>query len=51
MTVTSEEMKYIGMPINGIATGQVYLSGDGQLWYWNLTAVKDKKMILKVLVI
>ncbi|MGJ8676699.1 MAG: GH116 family glycosyl-hydrolase [Akkermansiaceae bacterium] len=44
-TATSKEgnLKYIGMPVSGICTGQVYLGGDGQLWYWNLTAVKDKK--------
>ncbi len=43
LSATSGNLKYIGMPINGICTGQVYLGGDGRLWYWNLDATKDKK--------
>lgn len=42
-TVTAGEVDYIGMPVSGIATGQVYLSGDGELWFWNMTARKDQK--------
>lgn len=45
MTVKAGDVDYIGMPINGICTGQVYLSGDGQLWFWNMTALKDEKHI------
>ena len=28
------QLKYIGMPCNGMTTGQVYLSGDGRLYNW-----------------
>ncbi|EMI18672.1 Glucosylceramidase domain protein [Rhodopirellula maiorica SM1] len=43
LSATAGNLKYIGMPISGLCTGQVYLGGDGQLWYWNLTAKKDRK--------
>lgn len=31
-----EDLKYIGMPVGGLCTGQVYLSGDGRLWLWEV---------------
>ncbi|CAA6692190.1 MULTISPECIES: GH116 family glycosyl-hydrolase [unclassified Lentimonas] len=43
MSATGNDLKYIGMPINGICTGQVYLGGDGQLWHWNLDGALDSK--------
>ena len=43
LTASGGELKYIGMPINGITTGQVYLGGDGRLWRWNLIGKRNVK--------
>ncbi|MEO0452518.1 MAG: GH116 family glycosyl-hydrolase [Verrucomicrobiota bacterium] len=43
LSATGEDLKFIGMPINGICTGQIYLGGDGRLWHWNLDSFPDLK--------
>jgi len=30
------QLSYIGMPVGGIACGQLYLAGDGRLWLWDI---------------
>lgn len=33
---SKHELNYIGMPVGGIHTGTLYLSGDGRLWLWDI---------------
>ncbi len=41
--IETDKLNYIGMPVGGIGSGQVYLGGDGQLWYWDIFNIQRVK--------
>jgi hypothetical protein len=50
------ELNHIGIPVGGIACGQLYLGGDGRMWLWHIFKTEysrenrpvDKGTVVKV---
>ncbi|MCL3780957.1 T9SS type A sorting domain-containing protein [Prolixibacteraceae bacterium JC049] len=39
LKLSSGELQYVGMPVGGLACGQLYLAGDGRLRLWHIFKV------------
>ena len=41
----SATLAHVGMPVGGICCGQLYLAGDGRLWYWDIFNSPNSSMV------